>query len=446
MTEDQILSLGPELADYLDEFSDCFGRSEPRSHLASYVRGQLSDLLQKSVEPIANFTGVAPRTLQEFLRTDVWDHPKLRDRIGQIIARDHADPQAIGIIDDSGHPKKGNKTACVSRQYCGNTGKIDNCVVSVHLSYVSYDTSFRAMLDSTPYLPETTWDDPDRRRQAGIPAEVVYRPKYEIAWEQLDRAIANGLVFGWITADEWYSQKPRFVAGLEARQQRFVLEVPRNFPGWLFCPKNADQSPKQVDNLCRFSRPMMRQPWTRFYVKDTEKGPMVWEAKATEFWLRRQRQILGPYWLVVARNVLDPREEKYFFSNASPGTPLEAILHVGFARWPVERCLQDEKSKLGLSDFEVRNYQSVCRHLLLTQVSHLFLAWQTSRLRGEKSGDHVVPSPHGSQRIDRCPAAFSPRSAATTRTRCQGTATNPRKKRQGPALPYKNASPATTNA
>jgi len=302
------------------------------------------------------------------------------------------------------------------------------------------------MLDSTPYVPERTWDDPDRRRQAGIPEDVIYRPKYEIALEQLDRAIANGVVFGWITADEWYSQKPRFVAGLEARQQRFVLEVPRNFPGWLFCPKNVDQSPKQVDNLCRFSRPMMRQPWTRFHLKDTEKGPMVWEAKAAEFWLRREGQILGPYWLVVARNVLDPREEKYFFSNASPGTPLEAILHVGFARWPVERCLQDEKSKLGLSDFEVRNYQSVCRHLLLTQVSHLFLARQTSRLRGEKSGDHVVPSPHGSQRIDRCPAAFSPRSAATTRARWRGTATNPTKKRQGPALPYKSASPATTNA
>ena len=184
----------------------------------------------------------------------------------------------------------------------------------------------------------------------------------------------------------------------------------------------------------------------RFYVKDPAKRPMVWEAKATAFWLPREGQLLGPYWLVMVRNVLDPREEKYFFSNASPGTPLEAILHVGFARWPVERCLQDEKSKLGLSDFEVRNYQSVCRHLLLTQVSHLFLARQTSRLRGEKSGDHVVPSPHGSQRIDRCPAAFSSRSAATTRTRCQGTATNPTKKRQGQALPYKNASPATTNA
>ena len=78
----------------------------------------------------------------------------LRDRVQIIVARDHADPQAIGILDDSGHPKSGDKTACVQRQWCANTGKLDNCVVSVHLAYTSYDTRFRAMLDSALFLPE----------------------------------------------------------------------------------------------------------------------------------------------------------------------------------------------------------------------------------------------------------------------------------------------------
>ena len=105
MTTEQILSLGPALAEFLDEFSDCFGRSEPRLHLSHYIRGQLSNLPRKSVEPIALFEGVRPRTLQEFLRTDVWDHPGLRDQVQRIVARDHADPQALGIIDDSGHRK-----------------------------------------------------------------------------------------------------------------------------------------------------------------------------------------------------------------------------------------------------------------------------------------------------------------------------------------------------
>src|ERR1700740_3649844 len=76
MTTDQILSLAPALAEFLDEFDDCFGRSEPREHLCRYVRGQLSNLQRKSVEPIALFNNIAPRTLQEFLNSDAWDHPR----------------------------------------------------------------------------------------------------------------------------------------------------------------------------------------------------------------------------------------------------------------------------------------------------------------------------------------------------------------------------------
>jgi SRSO17 transposase len=403
MTPKQILSLGPELADYLDQFSDCFGRSEPRTHLSDYVRGQLSDLPRKSVEPIALFIGIAPRTLQEFLNSDEWDHDKLRDRTQQIVASKHADPEAIGTIDDSGHPKKGEKTACVHRQYCGNTGKIDNCVVTVHLGYASYDTSFRTMLDSTPYLPKDWSGDRARCRAAGIPDDVVYRPKYVIALEQLDRAHANGVEFGWINADEWYAAKPAFLAGLEHRQLRYVVEIPRNLMGWLYHPgANPSHAGRPVEHLARYSRPMIGQEWIRFHVKDTEKGPMVWEAKAAaQLWLRRNDQIHGPYWLIYACNVLDPKEEKYFLSNASPKTPLETILHVAFARWPIERCFEDKKTELGMSHFEVRKYQALCRHFFITQVSHLFLAEQTQRLRKKKSEDHAVPGPHRGERSDR---------------------------------------------
>ena len=105
MTPKEIESLGPELADFLSEFSGCFGRSEPRNKLAIYVRGQLSDMDRKSAEPIALDAGISPRSLQEFLGSDQWDEKAARKRMAQIVARDHADPEAIGIIDESGHPK-----------------------------------------------------------------------------------------------------------------------------------------------------------------------------------------------------------------------------------------------------------------------------------------------------------------------------------------------------
>ncbi len=403
MTSDQILALRSELSCYLEQFADCFGRVEPRLHLRHYLRGQLSDLPRKSVEPIALFNNVAPRTLQEFLASDAWDHEKLRDRTQQIVARDHADPQAIGIVDESGHPKKGTKTAGVQRQYCGNTGKTDNCLVTVHLGYASFDTSFRVLIDSSVYLPQSWDEDRSRCQEAGIPVSITYRAKHHIALEQLDRAYANGVRFAWITADEWYAEKPAFLAGLEARWLRYVVEIPRNLHGWLHDPGDKPRLPSRpVEHLCRHSRPMIGQQWERFHIKDTEKGPVVWEVKAVcRLWLKRDGQPFGPYWLIWARNVLDPTEEKYFLSNAVPDMRLETILHVAFARWPIERCLEDKKTELGLSHFEARKYQAISRHLLITQVSHLFLAEQTKRLRGEKPRDHYQPSPHRSQRPDR---------------------------------------------
>lgn len=402
MTVDQILSLGPSLADYLAEFSDCFGRSELPPHLEHYVRGQLSGLQRKSVEPIALFNNIAPRTLQEFLNSDVWDHAKLRNHVQQIVARDHNDPLAIGIIDDSGHAKKGKMTAGVQWQYCGRSGKTDNCVVTVHLNYSSFDTRFRTMLDSDLFLP-TTWDqDRPRCRKAGIPDSVVYRPKYDIALEQLDRARGNGIHFGWLTADIWYGQKPNFLDGLEERGYQYVVEIPRNLQGWLYDPGTEPRHPaRAVDELGRTARPMARQEWIPFHVKDTDKGPMVCKVKAAPFWLRRGERTLGPYWLIHSYDPLQPDEEKWFLANAPPETRLETMVHVAYARWPVERTLEDAKSELGMSHFEVRKYQAVHRHLLITLVSHLFLARQTQRLRGGKSGHHFEPGPRCRQRSDR---------------------------------------------
>ena len=398
MTVQQIRALGPALARYLGEFDDCFGSFDTRCHLMQYVQGQLSDLQRKSVEPIAHLMEVPPRTLQEFLSLSHWDHDRLRDTLQRVVARDHAEPEAIGIIDESGHPKKGTQTACVHREYCGASGKIDNCVMSVHLSYASFDGRFRTMIDSDVYMPEKGWDDRERREQAGIPDTLVYRPKYEIALEQVRRALDNGMHLGWLLADEWYGQKPAFIEGLERLGRRFVLVIPKNLMGWLYEPAHAhaDATRGEVRNLVRWSRPMLRQPWVSFHVKDTNKGAMVWEVKAAPFWMKRGDQVVGPYWLVAARDRLDPDDLKYFLANAAAGVPLEVVVHVAFSRWPVERCLEDEKSELGLSHFEVRKYPGVLRHLRITQVSHLFLARQTRRLRGKKSRSDDLP---GSRRI-----------------------------------------------
>jgi SRSO17 transposase len=446
MTVDEMADLGGELAVYLDEFRDCFGRSEPRGKLATYVRGQLGELPRKSVEPIALAAGMKPRTLQEFLASDDWDEARLQTHTYRLVVRDHGDDQLIGVIDESGHPKKGAETAGVSRQYCGNTGKIDNCVMTVHLTATSFNGQFRTLLESELYLPKGWHEDRERCRAAKIPDDVVYRSKYQMALEQLDRAAAHGVRFSWITADEWYSQKPAFVSGLEQREQRFVLEVPKNFAVWLHDPQSAkcDSAAKPVETLLRYSRSLMRQPWQAYRIKDTDKGPQVWDVKFAPCWLPRAGDVVGPYWLVVARNVLDRDEVKFFISNAGAGVPLTVVLHVAFGRWPVERCLQDEKSELGLSHFEVRCYPALKRHLLITQVSHLFLARQTQRLRGGKPGGHAAASAFRRQRRDRVAAVVTGRPSPSPGSRCTHPSVLATPQRPSPCFTHQDP-PQTTS-
>ncbi len=399
----QIRSLGPLLDRYLGHFDDCFSRSDTRAHLPVYVRGQLSDLPRKSVEPMALAAAVPPRTLQQFLSLLEWDQRRLVDCQQQLVVREHASPHALGIFDETGCVKKGNKTPGVQRQYCGATGKIENCVVTVHLSYAVDD--FHCLLDSELYLPESWANDRQRCREAGIPDTVVYRPKWRIALELLDRALGNGVCFRWLTFDEGYGGKPEFLRELDRRRQHYVAEVPSSFTGWLRPPRlvqrprslRVSRPASSVAKLLRFSASLRQQRWQRFRVKDGQKGPMIWEAKRVRLFPVTEDGDPGrPVHWVVARYVLEPDAVKYFVSNAAAETTLETLLKVAFSRWHVERCFEDEKTELGFDHYEGRHYRGLLRHQALTAVTHLFLARVRQQWRGEKPGADRVPTAHGS--------------------------------------------------
>ena len=137
VTVETAKSIRRNLDRFLKQFDDCIGTRPSRAHLRTYVGGQIGNLPRKSIEPIALEADVAPRTLQEFLGLHRWDHEAMGRRVQQIVMRDHADENAIALIDETSVAKKGVKTAGVQRQYCGASGKTDNCVVTVHLGYAT---------------------------------------------------------------------------------------------------------------------------------------------------------------------------------------------------------------------------------------------------------------------------------------------------------------------
>jgi SRSO17 transposase len=143
------------------------------------------------------------------------------------------------------------------------------------------------------------------------------------------------------------------------------------------------------------------QPWQRWRVKDGDKGPMIWEVKHAPFFPKDEDGLPArPQHLIVARSVLDPTVVKFFVSNAPPETPLQRILLVGFSRWRIERCFEDQKGEVGLDHYEGRRYLGLKRHLVLSAISYLFLARTRQELGGGKSGADGIPSAYSDRIAD----------------------------------------------
>jgi len=453
MDASTIMKLKPELTRFLHQFDHCFGRVTSRRYLDLYVEGQLSDLPRKSLEPMADALGVPPRNLQEFLGLYRWDEPAVRDGLQQYVARRHAHPQSVGVVDETSFVKKGKMTACVQRQHCGAVGKIENCVVSVHLGYATPE--FYSLIDGALFLPEKTWQqDRKRCRAAGIPDEVVYRPKWQIALGQEQRAVANGLRFAWLTFDEGYGSKGPFLRELERLGQNYVAEVPSNFCVWTKRPAvlyrahardlksghprlKAQNNPKvEARNILAYSPLLRKVPWQDYYVKDGSKGPMVWQARRLMVYLADEHGLpTRPYHLLVVRNALDHSEVKYFLSNAPESTSVGTLLRVGFTRWIIERAFEDSKTELGMDHFEVRKFGSIQRHLILSCLSHVFLSEFCWKYRGEKPGADDLPGAYGDGAAGGTLGSQRPLFAEVRRADQRAIDVNATAKRQGGSQP-----------
>ena len=411
-----IKAIGRKLKKFLSQFDDCFGRSEPRANLETIVRGQLSSLERKSLEPIALAAGVPPRTLQDFVASGNWDHELMCNQTQRTVATEHAHPRSIGLIDESGNPKKGHDTCGVYRQWCGNVGKVDNCVVGVHLGYTVGD--FQCLLDSDLFLPKEWAEDMKRRKNTKVPADVVFRTKPEIALGQVKRALGNGIRFWSLTFDELYGRARSFLDGLTELGQNFVGEIPCDFVGWtqkpkiLIKPTAAEVRKKgrkrhfprisrkslqasEVRNLAKHSPVFTRQNWQCYRIKDGEKGPIVWEVKSVPFYRKENEDGLPKqtHTLIVARNVLNTKEIKYFLANQSlqsPHVTLKDLLWVAFSRWPIERCFEIGKRDLGMDHFEMRQWPGIHRHFYISQLTQLFCGQVQQTLR-EKNSKAAIP-------------------------------------------------------
>lgn len=359
----------------------------------------------------------------------------------------------IGVVDETSYVKKGDETACVQRQYCGASGKIDNCVVSENLGYT--DGNIHVLLDQELYVPQSWEEDAKKREKAGIPATVRYRPYWEIALEQIRRARGNGIQFDWMTGDERYGEVPAFLSKLEEMGQRYVMEIPKNVTGWCRrpvvieeefrdegergrprnMPRMADgtKAAQAVNRLVLTSKVFRQQEWTTYRVKDSQRGPEVWRVKVGVFYQHRDGLPSKALRLMMAESMLTG-EIKYFLSDAAGDVPVETLLRVAFSRWRIERCFEDYKSELGMDHFEVRKWTAIRRHFAVSLVSGLFLETECMRIRKKKSVDIRLPDSQGIQRPDRNDSVYAPEAVEAAEPGGRGDSGNPKTQRRSLAL------------
>jgi len=379
------------IARFLKRYLPLFYREEQRGHAAAFVRGLLSGLERKSVEPIAAQAGVPRKDLQYFVGGGGWDDDKVMAELRRHVREELAEADGIIVLDPSAFPKKGTHSCGVARQWCGRLGKKENCQLGVFLAYVS--SRGHAPLDRRLYLPKDWIDDPARRAECHVPEDVTYRKTWEIAHDLLRRSGPDTL-HKWVVGDDEFGRASEFRAALRDDGERYVLDVPcntniRDLNGRRPPRKKAHKGAKRKVPFVRvdtWARKLPADRWTRLTIRDGAKGPLEVEAVSARVCAKRSRRI-GPEEQVLVIRTLDPQPDwTYSLSNAPPDTPLVELVQVRSSRHRVEEVFQQSKGEVGLAHYEVRSWVGWHHHITLALLAVWFLVLERGRMGGKNPG------------------------------------------------------------
>lgn len=394
---------------FVEPFAACLSRSRQRELTQQYVAGLVSPIERKNVESIAYLHDEDRQSLQKFVGQYSWNHrPLIRELVRQV-GRELGRTDAVLVFDPSGFPKKGNESVGVQRQWCGRLGKVDNCQVGVYLAYAS--AAEAALVDVRLYLPKSWATSKARRKKCGVPPDVTFRTRHELALEMLDEQGAT-LPHAWIAGDDEMGKVPEFRGQLHLRRERDLLAVPSNT---LIRDLRADPPPSSgrgrqpKSPWVRVDRWCAAQPagaWTTIDVRDGERGPLIVEILQTRVQAKTAPVEGLEETLVVTRERQGDGTSKhdYYLSNADAETPLEEFARVAKEEHRVEECLQRAKGEAGLADYEVRTWRGWHHHQSLSLIATWFLTQESRREKKDHADPHRPASPHADRRAAASPS------------------------------------------
>ena len=352
-----------------------FRRPEAYAHAVDYLRGLVAEVERKNGWQLAEHVGYAhPRAIQRVLDRYAWDAEAVRDDLRAYVVAVFGDPRAVLVVDETGFPKQGRHSAGVARQYCSTLGKRANCQIGVFLGYAS--PKGRVGLDRALYLPQEWTDDRARCRQAGIPDDVSFCTKPQLALELLERAWKAGVPAAWVAADEVYGNDTKFRWALEARDQAYVVAVRSDYPVSTWPPFGApDRWTIAAVVAAALSAGVVQ--WQRRSAGEGAQGPRWYDWAYLP--VRPGLQDGWVHSVLVRRHPERTHELAYYLVYAPTGTPLEEAVRVAGARWTIEETFKAAKGLVGLDHYEVRSWQGWYRHITLALLALATLASATTK-------------------------------------------------------------------
>ncbi len=411
MTPTELKKMDRALTNFVEELVDGLGRPERLRAMGLYVQGLLLDGERKSTQPMAarlcrsvdDEIGMRQR-LHETVSNSSWDEKEIFRRVAKKLVVGLPEISAF-VIDDTGFPKKGDKSVGVQRQYSGTLGRVDNCQVAVSLHLAGAHGS--GCIGMRLFLPEQWAQDKNRRAKAGVPEHIAFQKKWEISLAQIDEALEWGVSRLPVLADAGYGDSTDFRSELEARKLQYVVGVSSVPTIWrpgivpvVARKSSVGRSPTRLSaneepvSLAEFAREIQSTDFRTVSWRNGSKGTMkarfcAFRVYSAERHTKMHRPKIAPVWLIVEATGEEKRPYKFFFSNLSENHSLKELVALVKLRWRVERDYQELKGELGLDHFEGRGWRGFHHHAALCIAAHAFLALQRALFPPEDSLDAV---------------------------------------------------------
>jgi SRSO17 transposase len=352
-----------------------FRRAEARGRAKRYLAGLLDRVERKNGWQLAEHLGEpGPQGVQRLLNAADWDVEAVRDDLRSYVTEHLGHAAGVLIVDETGFLKKGTKSVGVQRQYSGTAGRIENCQIGVFVGYASHQG--RAFLDRELYLPQEWVQDPARRGEAGVPPEVSFATKPELARQMLARAFAAGVPVSWVSGD---GDDGAFRRWLVAENHPYVLAVSAHHPLW------QSGTQERADHLIAALPPAA---WAPLSAGAGSQGERLYDWACIQ--VPYESAPGTAHWLLARRSLSDPTEHAYYRVFGPADTPVATMVRVAGMRWAIEASFADAKGAVGLDHYEVRTWTAWYRHVTLALLAHAYLKVTRLHANAEEKGALAV--------------------------------------------------------